>query len=159
MSGINRKYEDRFYLDAIGRFSFSIRYDDLFNLFRLSEAEFEPSVQRSAAALRERIAVAAPVRKGILRSGIILLPGFEKTAIRGKIVKDIVFDAALNDSFVKISKGGKRYYYPSSQEYGFRLKNGRRQPGLYYMRDTSNAYYAQHEDIIVESAIDILEGL
>ena len=153
------KYEDRFWTTGIGRFSFSIRYHDLMALSRVSEVHMEAPVRQSSAALAARIRANAPYRFGALRSGIIVAPGFERTSTYGKIVNDIVFDAAMNDTFVKMSKTGKRYYYPASQEYGFRIGRGKRVPGLYYMRNTAAEFYAQHEETVVASTLEILEDL
>lgn len=152
------RYADRFSF-AGGRFTFSVRYPDLKALSRMSEAEIEGPVRQSASGLSFQIQAAAPSRSGDLRSGLIVAPGHERTSIFGKIVNDIVFDAGMNDTFVKMSKAGKRYYYPASQEYGFRISRGRRVPGLYYMRDTAAAYYFEHEEKIVESVVEILEDL
>jgi len=154
-----RKYEDRFFVDGIGRFSFSIRYHDLMALSRMSEAGMEGPVRQSASGLAYRIRTNAPYRSGDLQRGLIVAPGFEKTAVAGKIVSDIVFDRAMNDTFVKVSKSGKRYYYPSSQEYGFKIGRGKRMPGLYYMRDTSAEFYSEHEETVVSSVLDMLEEL
>lgn len=154
-----RKYEDRFFVDGIGRFSFSIRYHDLAALSRMSEAGIEGPVRQSASGLMYRIRTSAPHRSGDLQRGLMVAPGREKTAVPGKIVNDIVFDRAMNDTFVKMSRSGKRYYYPASQEYGFRTVRGKRVPGLYYMRDTSAAFYSEHEENIVESVLDMLEEL
>lgn len=154
-----RKYEDRFFVSGIGRFSFSIRYHDLAALSRMSEAGIESPVRQSATGLMYRIRTNAPHRSGDLRRGLMVAPGREKTAVPGKVVNDIVFDRAMNDTFVKMSRSGKRYYYPASQEYGFRIGRGRRVPGLYYMRDTSAAFYAEHEETVVDSVLDLLEDL
>lgn len=154
-----RKYEDRFWTSGIGRFSFSIRYHDLMALSRLTAAQMEGPVRQSATGLMYRIRTNAPYRSGDLQRGLIVAPGHEKTATEGKIVNDIVFDAGMNDTFVKISKAGNRYYYPASQEYGFRIRRGKRVPGLYYMRDTAAEFFPEHEETVVDSVLDILEEL
>lgn len=140
-------------------FSIHVRYSDLADLARTSDAEIEPAVRQSASGLLFATCAAAPVRSGALQSGLIIMPGREKSAIHGKVVNDIVFDAAKNETFVKHSKAGARYYYPASQEYGFKLRNGKRQPGLYYMRNTANAYYATHEENMVREVMKMLEDL
>ena len=153
------KYSEMFQLSAGGSFTFSVRGNDLAALSRVSEAEIEGTVRNSANTLLSRTKAAAPYRFGHLRAGLIVAPGREKSKTYGKVVNDIVFDAAMNDVFVKMSKAGKRYYYPASQEYGFRVEGGKRVPGLYYMRNTASAFYAVHEETIVEKTIDILEAL
>ena len=157
-SKLNR-YTDRFYVDGFGRFAFSIHYHDLKALARTSEAQIEGTVRQSAAGLLFRTKEAAPYRTGALQSGLILAPGKERTPIHGKVVNDIVFDAGMNDTFVKYSKSGKRYYYPASQEYGFKIRKGKRVPGLYYMRNTAAEYYGTHENAVVDRVLEILEEL
>ena len=79
----------------------------------------------------------APQKTGALRRGIIRMPRLEKTRFPGKAVGEIVIDREMNDTFVKTTLGGKRYYYPSSQEYGFRSRTAgggeKRVPGKHYM--------------------------
>lgn len=142
-----------------GIFTVSIQQSELAALSRISEAEFEGPVRRSSEGLVYRICTRAPIRSGDLRAGLIVAPGREKSSVYGKIVNDIVFDSAMNDTFVKMSKAGRRYYYPASQEYGFKTRRGRKVPGLYYMRDTAAIYYTEHETAIVDDTMNILEGL
>lgn len=72
-------------------------------------------------------------QSGNMRKGIILKP--EKTKKKGKKVYQATFDTAFNDVFVKVSKDGKRAYYPASQEYGFKARNGRYIPGFHFMKN------------------------
>jgi hypothetical protein len=74
----------------------------------------------------------APVDQGDLKAGIIMKP--ERRVKVGKKVYDIMMDPAKNDIFVKISKAGKRSYYPASQEYGFMTVDGGYIPGYRYLR-------------------------
>jgi hypothetical protein len=72
-------------------------------------------------------------QSGELRKGIVLKG--EKAKIKGKKVYQVVMDSAKNDIFVKMTKSGKRYYYPASQEYGFKTKNGGYTPGFHFLRN------------------------
>lgn len=155
-SSLNR-YTERFHAGGIGRFSFSAQYPDLKGFARMSDTRMEDPVRQSASGLLFATRAAAPVRSGDLQRGIIQLPGKEKTSVFGKVVSDIVIDAGMNDIFVKYSKSGERYYYPASQEYGFRIGRGKQVPGLYYMRNTAMAYYATHEEAVVQGVMDMLE--
>lgn len=157
-SKLNR-YQDQFFVTGIGRFSYSIQFHDMKALERMSDAHMEEPVRQSADRLLFATRQAAPVRSGDLRRGIIRAPGKEKTSVFGKVVNDLVFDGAMNDTFAKYTKSGIRYYYPASQEYGFRIGSGKRVPGLYYMRNTAMAYYATHEENVVQGVMDMLEEL
>lgn len=79
----------------------------------------------------------APKKSGDLRRGIIVMPGLEKSKHQGKAVGQVVIDRAMNSVFQKPSKLGHHYYYPASQEYGFRhrAKGGgtKRIEGRHYM--------------------------
>lgn len=79
----------------------------------------------------------APKKSGDLRRGIIVMPGLEKSRYKGKAVGQVVISRDMNSVFQKPSKKGHHYYYPASQEYGFRrrLKSGgtKRIEGKHYM--------------------------
>lgn len=79
----------------------------------------------------------APKKSGALRRGIIVMPGLEKSRYQGKAVGQVVIDRNMNSVFQKPSKMGHHYYYPASQEYGFRhrAKGGgtKRIEGKHYM--------------------------
>ncbi|MEG2289920.1 MAG: hypothetical protein RSA29_02630 [Clostridium sp.] len=69
---------------------------------------------------------------GYMRKGIISKA--ERSRVKGKKVYQVVMDPKMNDVFVKMSKDGKkRYYYPASQEYGFKTGRGYT-PGFHFMR-------------------------
>jgi len=74
----------------------------------------------------------APEDTGELKSGIILRR--ERSRVKGKAVYDVMMDPGKNDVFVKISKDGKRSYYPASQEYGYLTVNGGYVPGYRFLR-------------------------
>lgn len=133
---------------------------DLANV-RKEIVQIQNLVQTSAGALAARIRTRAPKKSGDLISGIIPSPWEENSAYPGKIVRQVYMDAGMNDTFVKMSKSGKRYYYPASQEFGFRIskripllvknasalavKNAyvprrNRVPGKFFMNDTFTDY-------------------
>ncbi|WP_019534213.1 HK97 gp10 family phage protein [Paenibacillus ginsengihumi] len=74
----------------------------------------------------------APVDTGDLKRGIVMKR--ERSRTKGKAVYEVTFDRAMNSVFVKESKGGKRSYYPASQEYGYLTVDGRYIPGYRYLR-------------------------
>lgn len=91
----------------------------------------------------------APVDTGELREGIILKR--ERSRYRGKAVYDVMMDQAKNDIFVKISKSGKRAYYPASQEYGFMTVDGKYIPGYRFLRRAVDDHRAEIEAKMLEA--------
>ena len=92
----------------------------------------------------------APVDTGELRDGIIL--NRERSKTKGKAVYDVMMDPAKNDVFVKMTKDGKRYYYPASQEYGFLTVDGGYVPGYRFLRRAIDDNAEQIEKKILEVA-------
>jgi hypothetical protein len=91
----------------------------------------------------------APIDTGALRRGLKLKG--EKTKVKGKKVYEVTFDKEMNNTFVKESKAGNRSYYPASQEYGFKTKNGGYIPGYHYLRDSAVENKQAVETTIVET--------
>lgn len=100
------------------------------------------------------------LRKGILLKG-------EKSKLKGKKVYQITMDKNMNDVFQKQTKTGMRrkedsngkvsytsggYYYPSSQEYGFVARNGKKINGRYFMRDALK----NNTDKVANKIIDVM---
>ena len=119
---------------------------------RKEMTQIQRIVQISAASLAVMIRTNAPRKTGDLIKGIVSSPWEEKSAYPGKIVRQVYMDARMNDTFVKVTKSGKRYYYPASQEFGFRIvrrstisrrntpSRSAKVPGKFFMRDTFIAY-------------------
>lgn len=85
-------------------------------------------------------------QSGNLRKGIILKG--ERRTVVGKKVYQVTMDSRMNDIFQKFTKTGMvrgtgkkkklrkgNYYYPASQEYGFRTVNGKYIPGFHFLHD------------------------
>jgi len=107
-----------------------------------------PAAKKGATIALKAARQKAPYLTGELESGIILKG--EKTTKKGKKVYQVTLDRAKNDVFVKISKSGKRYYYPASQEYGFITRNGGYVPGFHYLRDALAENAGQIEKTVVD---------
>lgn len=108
-------------------------------------SQIQRLVESAAGTLAVQIRTKAPRKSGDLISGIVPSPWEEASRYPGKIVRQVYMDAGMNDTFVKVSKAGKRYYYPASQEFGFRIANRtgkrvKRVPGKYFMQDTFVTY-------------------
>ena len=76
----------------------------------------------------------APEDTGELKRGIVLRRGKFRRRVPGRAVYNVMMDPAKNHIFVKETKDGKRYYYPTSQEYGFMTVDGKYIPGYRFMR-------------------------
>lgn len=119
---------------------------------RKEMTQIQRIVQSATASLAVLIRTNAPRKTGDLIKGIVPSPWEEKSAYPGKIVRQVYMDAGMNDTFVKVTKSGKRYYYPASQEFGFRIarrstisrrntpSRSAKVPGKFFMRDTFIAY-------------------
>lgn len=113
-------------------------------------------VTAEAASVVQAARAAAPYRHGDLRSGIVA-SDFEKDP-GGKRIVQVAMDPKMNDTFVRKTKetkrhpDGKRYYYPASQEYGFRTRHpGRRAPGKYFMKTTAVGAIGQFQAAVEQS--------
>lgn len=120
---------------------------------RKESSRLQRLVQTAVGTLAVRIRTKAPRKSGDLISGIVPSPWEENSKYPGKTVRQVYMDAGMNDTFVKVSKAGKRYYYPASQEFGFRIARRttltpkqsaayraaprrNRVPGKFFMNDT-----------------------
>lgn len=106
---------------------------------------------RAAGLIALRAARAkAPVDIGNLKLGLIMKR--EKSRTKGKSVYQVTLDHKFNKFFVKVSKDGKRSYYPASQEYGFLSVNGRYIPGYRYLRRAIDDNKSTLERKMIETA-------
>lgn len=132
-------------------------------------------VQSAASALAARIRANAPRKSGDLIKGIVASPWEEKSAYPGKIVRQVYMDVGMNDTFVKMAKNGKRYYYPASQEFGFRISrhstltpqqpavygtSPRRSkvPGKFFMNDTFIEYVPVFTEDVEQFVDKVVKG-
>lgn len=137
---------------------------DLANV-RKEIVQIQGLVESAAGTLAVRIRTNAPKKSGDLISGIVPSPWEENSKYPGKIVRQVYMDAGMNDTFVKVSKAGKRYYYPASQEFGFQIAKRttlavrgpaaprrNRVPGKFFMNDTFidyiPAFQKEAEDLV-----------
>lgn len=105
----------------------------------------------------------APKKTGKLRRGIIVMPGIEHSRFVGKAVAEVVMDPAMNDVFQKSNPKGHHYYYPASQEYGFkrRVRGGgtKHVPGKHFMHVASRLEATDMEQRVTELVEDVLGSL
>lgn len=75
----------------------------------------------------------------------------EKTKKKGKKVIQVTYPKTERfQEAVKITKDGKRYYYPSSQNFGFKTKDGDRVEGLKFFQKSMQNKGRQAANVIVE---------
>jgi hypothetical protein len=91
----------------------------------------------------------APVYDGWLKASLKMVG--ERASKPGKKVYEITFDRAYNSKLVKSSEAGKRSYYPVSQEFGWKYKNGGYHVGLQYMKNTAE----ENKDKVEQKIIDV----
>ncbi|OBZ13338.1 HK97 gp10 family phage protein [Bacillus sp. FJAT-26390] len=94
----------------------------------------------------------APIDTADLKNGLVMKP--EKRTTKGKKMFDIMLDPLKNNVFVKVSKVGKRSYYPASQEYGYLTVSGRYIPGYRYLRKSITENKREIETTIVRIGIE-----
>jgi hypothetical protein len=88
----------------------------------------------------------------------------------GKKVYQIAFSKKYNEVFSSYKKGshtkivgkrklvGKSYYYPASQEYGFKLRNGRKKEGKHFMQNAVKSKSTILEMIVAGLANSLKEA-
>jgi len=113
-----------------------VGFDDLEKSFqalgKVPQTVSNQSARAGASVALKAAKKNAPEDEGNLKKGIIMKR--ERSRVKGKAVYDVMIDPNMNDVFVKISKEGKRSYYPASQEYGFLTVDGGYVPGYRYLR-------------------------
>jgi hypothetical protein len=97
----------------------------------------------------------APVFDGWLKASLKMIG--ERANKPGKKVYEITFDRAYNSKLVKTSEAGKRSYYPVSQEYGWKYKNGGYHVGMRYMKNAAEENKSRVEQRIIDVAKDGIE--
>lgn len=102
---------------------------DIAKLEKMPQSQITKGARRGAnVILKEARAEAPKGETKQLSKGIRLKA---ERSRRGKKVFQITFKA--NPEFVKVTKDGTRYFYPASQEYGFRTRNGGKVDGKHFL--------------------------
>lgn len=105
----------------------------------------------------------APKKTGALRRGIIVMPGIENSKFLGKAVAEVVMDRAMNDVFQRPNARGHHFYYPASQEYGFkrRVRGGgtKHVPGKHFMHIASRLEQPDMEARVGSLVADVISEL
>lgn len=124
----------------------------------VTKKQLTPAVRKAMKPVLQAAREGAPVDTGSLRKGIILKSEKNKPPL--KKVFQVTMDKKKNDIFVKgldESGEGKRAYYPASQEYGFKKKNGGKVPGKHFLKKAAEQQEAQLPDAIVDNLISEIQ--
>lgn len=107
------------------------------------------SVKKAGKIVLEKTRSYAPVGEtGNLRDGLIFV--MEKGLKKGIRVGNITFNSEDSDKLVRYTKDGTRYFYPSSLEYGFISRSGRKIEGTRFMRRAAQDTQIQHAKKIID---------
>lgn len=103
---------------------------DISKLEKLPQKQITKGARKGANVILKQARANAPKRTGTMRKGIYLKAERSK---RGKKVFQITFRS--KPEFVKVTKDGTRYFYPASQEFGFRTVDGGRVEGKHFLTE------------------------
>ena len=123
----------------------------------LSQRSVQLAARKGAVFAQRQAKQNAPVDLGNLKKGIRVVG--ERFTKKGKKVYMVAFDYGMNNIFQKFNAkaksekaSGKKVsataYYPASQEYGWRLPNGRKMPGKFFLRNAVAKNRPQIKEII-----------
>ena len=113
------------------------------------------AARKGAQVVRKEAKRLAPKRTGELRRGLILYGEKVRGKSKGQKVYQIVLDRRKNNVFQRVSASGKvNGYYPSSQEYGFKLKNGERKAGQYYLKTAAENKQSESTKVMLQKFIE-----
>ena len=120
----------------------------------ITKKQLSPAVRKAMKPVLQAARNNAPVDTGALKKGIVLRA--ERNKPKLKKVYQVTMDKKKNDVFVKgLNADGesKRAYYPASQEYGFKKRNGAgRVDGKHFLKKAAE----QQEDKVPEAIADNL---
>ena len=137
-------------MDDFKRLEMSIKRMEKFPTRYLTAA-----VKKGANPILRSAKEKAPERTGLLKRALILK--LEKSKKKGKKVYQVTFDKAYNEQFAKVSKSGKRSYYPASQEYGWIKRDGTKVPGKHFLRDSADDNTRNFEKTVISEMMKRIE--
>lgn len=121
----------------------------------ITKKQLTPAVRKAMKPVLQTAKTKAPKDTRALSKSLKLMG--EKSRSPGKKVYQVGPDKTKNDIFAKISKAGKRSYYPASQEHGWTLPDGSKVPGKHYMRDAMDEKAPQVASDIVDNLMTEIE--
>ena len=125
---------------------------DIQKLERMPQKQITKGARKGANVILKDARARAPKRTGVMRKGIYLKA--EKSR-RGKKVFQITFRS--NPEFVKITSDSTRYFYPASQEFGFRTRDGGKVEGKHFLTEAMQTRQAEAAAVMVETIGEEIE--
>jgi len=122
---------------------------------RVPAKAMTPAAKKGANIIRNTAKGDAPKDTGALRKSIKLKAEKRRT---GKKVYQITFIGA---NLLRFTKDGKRFFYPASQEYGFKLPGGRKvvPNSAHFMKHAYRLNRRRVEQTVVDELSNSLRSL
>lgn len=112
-------------------------------------------MRQGANVIKNEVKDIAPYETGMLENAIVLKEERSRNPYKVSFRVTLRSDPA----FVKISKDGKRAFYPASQEYGWTLKNGEQEPGKHFFRNGGDLTSEQVHNLIIDEFDKVIDGV
>lgn len=124
---------------------------DIKKLENIPQKQITKGVRRGAnVILKEARAIASQRKKTGKMSKKLTLKS-ERSKKRGKKVMQVTYQKVEKfPEAVKITKDGTRYYYPSSQNFGFRTRDGGKVDGLHFLEGAMQAKGKQAAKVMID---------
>lgn len=120
---------------------------DIAKLDKMPQKQITKGVRRGANVILKQARAMAPKLTGKLRKKLTLKPERGK---RGKKVMQVTFQSVEKfPEAVKIAKDGTRYYYPSSQNFGFDTRDGGYVEGKHFLDGAMKSKSGEAARVIV----------
>lgn len=134
---------------------------DIKKLENMPQKQITKGVRRGANVILHEARARASERRKTGKMSKKLALKSERSKKKGKKVFQVTYQKV--DKFpeaVKITKDGERYYYPSSQNFGFKTRDGEKVDGLHFLECAMRAKSGQAARVIVdEIGKEIEKGL
>lgn len=122
---------------------------DIAKLEKMPQKQITKGVRKGTNVILHEARARAPKKSGKLKRKLTLKS--ERSKKRGKKVMQVTFQKVEKfPEAVKVAKDGTRYYYPSSQNFGFRTRNGGYVEGKHFLDGAMQAKSGQAARVIVE---------
>lgn len=125
---------------------------DIKKLENMPQKQITKGVRRGANVILHEARARASKRRVTGKMSKKLTLKSERSKKRGKKVMQVTYQKV--DKFpeaVKITKDGTRYYYPSSQNFGFKTRDGRKKvDGLHFLEGAMQTKGNQAAKVIVD---------